>query len=107
MVEPEMAFFELTDNMDLAEAFLKRIFRDVLASGAEDMQFFNQHIDSHGDRHAGSVVTDEFVRLPYTEAVERFWKSRGQKFEFPVAWGHDLQAEHERYLTETALPSGR
>lgn len=99
MVEPEMAFFELTDNMDLAEAFLKRIVRDVLEREAEDMQFFNQRIDDTALATLEGIVEHEFVRLSYTEAVERLEKS-GQSFEFPVAWGRDLQAEHERYLTE-------
>jgi asparaginyl-tRNA synthetase len=99
MVEPEMAFFDLTDNMDLAEAFLKRIFRDVLQRAAEDMQFFNLRIDDTVLATLEGIVDTEFVRLSYTEAVERLEKS-GQKFEFPVAWGRDLQAEHERYLTE-------
>ncbi|HXT61195.1 MAG TPA: asparagine--tRNA ligase [Pirellulales bacterium] len=99
MVEPEMAFFELVDNMDLAEAFLKRIFRDVLEREAEDLRFFNERIDDTVLATLEGIVGSEFVRLPYTEAVERLEKS-GQKFEFPVAWGRDLQAEHERYLTE-------
>lgn len=99
MVEPEMAFYELTDNMDLAEAFLKRIFRDVLSRCDEDMQFFNQRIDDTTIATLTKVVDSEFVRLSYTEAVDILEKS-GQKFEFPVSWGCDLQAEHERYLTE-------
>ncbi|HEV7223639.1 MAG TPA: asparagine--tRNA ligase [Pirellulales bacterium] len=99
MVEPEMAFFELVDNMDLAEAFLKRIFRDVLEREAEDLRFFNERIDDTVLATLEGIVASEFVRLSYTEAVERLENS-GQKFEFPVAWGRDLQAEHERYLTE-------
>jgi asparaginyl-tRNA synthetase len=99
MVEPEMAFFELADNMDLAEAFLKRIFRDVLTRQPDDMKFFNERIDNTVLATLEGVVTSEFVRLTYTEAVDLLEKS-GQKFEFPVAWGHDLQAEHERFLTE-------
>jgi asparaginyl-tRNA synthetase len=99
MVEPEMAFFELVDNMDLAEAFLKRIFRDVLEREAEDLRFFNERIDDTVLATLEGIVGSEFVRLSYTEAVERLENS-GQKFEFPVAWGRDLQAEHERYLTE-------
>jgi asparaginyl-tRNA synthetase len=99
MVEPEMAFFELSDNMDLAERFLKRIFRDVLAECPDDMQFFNAQIDSTVLATLQAIIDSEFVRLPYTEAVEILTHS-GATFEFPVAWGHDLQAEHERYLTE-------
>jgi asparaginyl-tRNA synthetase len=99
MVEPEMAFYELTDNMDLAEAFLKRVCGDVLRSCAEDVQFFQDRIDPHVKPTLEGIVNSTFVRLPYTEAVEVLQKS-GQTFEFPVAWGNDLQAEHERYLTE-------
>ena len=99
MIEPEMAFFELTDNMDLAEAFLKRICRDVLERCAEDMQFFQERIDPTVMTTLEGIVTNEFVRLPYTEAVDILSKS-GETFEFPAAWGADLQAEHERYLTE-------
>jgi asparaginyl-tRNA synthetase len=99
MVEPEMAFFELADNMDLAERFLKRIFSDVLAQCPEDMQFFNQRIDDTVIATLEQIIASQFLRLPYTEAIE-ILKDSGQKFEFPVAWGHDLQAEHERYLTE-------
>src|SRR5262245_50608934 len=99
MVEPEMAFYELTDNMDLAEAFLKRIFRDVLDRCGEDMKFFAERIDPTAISTLEGIVHSEFIRLPYTEAVELLQKS-GQAFEFPVAWGNDLQAEHERYLTE-------
>jgi asparaginyl-tRNA synthetase len=99
MVEPEMAFYELEDNMDLAEAFLKRIFRDVLERCAEDMRFFAERIDPTAISTLEGVVSSEFVRLSYTEAVDLLVKS-GKTFEFPVAWGNDLQAEHERYLTE-------
>ncbi len=99
MVEPEMAFFDLDDNMDLAERFLKRIFSDVLEKCPEDMDFFNLRIDKTVLETLGGIVESEFVRLPYTEAVE-ILKGSGQKFEFPVEWGTDLQAEHERYLTE-------
>ncbi len=101
MVEPEMAFFELTDDMDLAESFLKRIFGDALNQCGEDMAFFNDRIDeSHTliETLQGIVETD-FVRLPYTEAVDVLIKS-GKKFDFPVQWGIDLQSEHERFLTE-------
>jgi asparaginyl-tRNA synthetase len=99
MVEPEMAFYDLTDNMDLAESFLKRIFRDVLERCSEDMKFFNERIDQTAIATLEGVVQSQFVRLSYTEAVDLLQKS-GATFEFPVAWGNDLQAEHERYLTE-------
>ena len=99
MIEPEMAFFDLTDNMDLAERFLKQILRDVLEQCAEDLQFFNERIDSSVLATLQLVLDSEFVRLTYTEAVEILTQS-GETFEFPVAWGSDLQSEHERYLTE-------
>jgi len=101
MIEPEMAFYELTDNMTLAESFLKRVLGDVLRDCAADMAFFHERID---ETHTlletlGRVVSSDFVRLPYTEAVDILVRS-GEKFEFPVKWGIDLQSEHERYLTE-------
>lgn len=99
MVEPEMAFFELEDNMELAERFLKRIFRDVVEKCAEDMQFFNDRIDDTVLTTLNSIVESDFVRLTYSKAVEILEKS-DQKFEFPVKWGVDLQSEHERFLTE-------
>ncbi|NLF70006.1 MAG: asparagine--tRNA ligase [Candidatus Anammoximicrobium sp.] len=99
MVEPEMAFFELTDNMELAERFLKRLCSDLLQQCDEDMQFFNEHIDTTTIATLEKIVASQFVRLPYTEAVALLEQS-GQAFEFPVAWGTDLQSEHERYLTE-------
>ncbi len=99
MVEPEMAFYDLNDNMDLAERQLKRIFRDVLANCPEDMEFFNLRIDKTVIETLQQIVDSDFIRLPYTEAVEILEKA-GREWEFPVAWGKDLQAEHERYLTE-------
>jgi asparaginyl-tRNA synthetase len=99
MVEPEMAFFELTDNMDLAERFLKRVCQDVLQQCDEDMQFFNERIDNTAIETMQKFIDADFVRLPYTEAVE-ILKTSGESFEYPVAWGHDLQSEHERYLAE-------
>ena len=101
MVEPEVAFNELTDNMDLAEAFLKRMISDALKNCGDDMQFFNDRIDETKTLigKLESIVSSEFVRLPYTEAVEILEKC-GQKFEYPVEWGTDLQSEHERFLTE-------
>jgi asparaginyl-tRNA synthetase len=99
MVEPEMAFYELTDNMDLAEAFLKRICKDVLEHCPDDMKFFAERIEPTAMTTLQGIVETPFVRLSYTEAVDVLTKS-GQAFEFPVAWGSDLQSEHERYLTE-------
>jgi len=99
MVEPEMAFYDLDDNMDLAERFLKRIFRDVLEKCPEDIQFFQQRIDNTVIDTLRHIIQSRFMRLTYTEAVE-ILKASGQQFEFPIDWGKDLQAEHERYLTE-------
>ncbi len=101
MVEPEMAFFELPDDMDLAEAFLKRIFSDALAKCPEDMAFFNDRVDETHTllERLQEVIDSDFVRLPYTEAVEILIAS-GQKFDYKVEWGIDLQSEHERFLTE-------
>jgi asparaginyl-tRNA synthetase len=99
MVEPEAAFFELHDNMALAERFLKRICRDVLANCQEDILFFREHVDDKIMGRLENVVEREFFRLTYTEAVD-ILQASGKQFEFPVEWGHDLQAEHERFLTE-------
>ena len=99
MVEPEMAFYELEDNMDLAEAFLKRIFADAMDQCGEDMTFFNDRIDKTVLETLQGIVDSEFVRLPYTEAIG-ILEASGEKFDFPVSWGMDLQSEHERYLTE-------
>ncbi|MBM4094678.1 MAG: asparagine--tRNA ligase [Planctomycetes bacterium] len=99
MIEPEMAFFDIFDNMDLAERFLKRIFRDVLERCLDDMTFFNEQIDKTTVETLQKIIERDFVRLPYTEAVAILEQS-GVQFEFPVSWGTDLQSEHERYLTE-------
>jgi len=99
MVEPEMAFSDLTDNMDLAEAFLKRIIKDAMEKCAEDLKFFAERIDKGLMARLENVLNNPFRRLPYTEAVEILQKS-GKTWEFPVAWGNDLQSEHERYLAE-------
>ncbi|MBN2579846.1 MAG: asparagine--tRNA ligase [Pirellulales bacterium] len=99
MVEPEAAFFDIFDDMDLAERLLKRIFSDVLQQCPEDMDFFNQRIDKTVIATLRHVLDSEFRRVTYTEAMEILQQS-GESFEFPVAWGSDLQSEHERYLTE-------
>jgi asparaginyl-tRNA synthetase len=99
MVEPEMAFYEITDNMDLAEQFLKRIFKDTLDQCPEDLAFFNEQYDKSAIETLQKIVATDFRRLPYTEAIEILEKS-GEKFEFAVKWGIDLQSEHERFLTE-------
>ncbi len=99
MIEPEMAFCDLNDNMQLAEAFMKRIVGDVLDRCPEDMQFFNDRIDKTVLKTLESVRDQEFTRLSYTEAVDILTASKVD-FEFAIQWGQDLQAEHERYLTE-------
>ena len=99
MVEPEVAFYELEDNMDLAERFLKRIVTDVLNDCEEDIDFFQERIDETTRGRLEQLAGSEFQRASYTEAIELLEKS-GQKYEYPVNWGSDLQAEHERWLTE-------
>lgn len=99
MVEPEMAFCDLEGNMDLAEAFLKHVFKSVLDTCPEDMEFFNQRIDNSVLATADNIINNEFERLAYTEAIKLLEKADKQ-FEYPVSWGLDLQSEHERYLAE-------
>jgi asparaginyl-tRNA synthetase len=99
MVEPEIAFAGLDDDMELAEHFLKSIFRHCLEKCPDDMAFFNKRIKPGTIENLEKIVSSEFARITYTEAVDLLLKS-GEKFEYPVAWGKDLQSEHERYLTE-------
>ncbi|QNF31642.1 asparagine--tRNA ligase [Adhaeribacter swui] len=99
MIEPEMAFYDLTDNMDLAEDFLKFLVMYALNNCKDDLQFLNDMYDKELLNRLNFVVTNNFERLEYTEAVE-ILKTAKQKFEFPVEWGTDLQSEHERYLVE-------
>ncbi len=99
MVEPEAAFFDLADNMKLAEEFLKRVFGDCLKYCDEDMQFFDQRIEKGKLQQIRSVVEQPFSHMTYTEAIDVL-SSCGAAFEYPIKWGTDLQAEHERYLTE-------
>lgn len=99
MIEPEVAFFDLQDNMDLAEDFLKSLVRYALEHCPDDLQFLNDQYDKELLNRLKFVVENDFQRLTYTEAVE-ILKSAKQKFEFPVDWGTDLQSEHERYLVE-------
>lgn len=99
MIEPEMAFYDIIDNMDLAEDFMKYLIRYALENCADDLEFLNKMYDNELIERLKSVVSTKFERLPYTNAIEILEKS-GQKFEFPVSWGADLQAEHERYLVE-------
>jgi asparaginyl-tRNA synthetase len=99
MVEPEMPFYEIADNMDLAEEFIRSIVRAVVERCPEDVQFFNERIDKTLLETLKNIVDNEFVRLSYTEAIE-ILSTSGRQFEFPVEWGRDLQSEHERHLTE-------
>ena len=99
MIEPEMAFCDINGNMDIAEEFLKYIFRYVLDTCPDDMDFFNTRI-SHGIiENLQHIIKSEFKRITYTEAVDNLIKSKAS-FEFPVEWGIDLQSEHEKFLTE-------
>jgi len=99
MIEPEIAFADLNDNATLAEDFLKYIFKAVLDERMDDMKFFAERQEKTAISRLEAFIAAPFERIDYTDAVEILKKS-GQKFEFPVEWGHDLQTEHERYLTE-------
>ena len=99
MVEPEIAFADLNDDADLAEDFLKYLFKAVLNERADDMAFFAERINKEAISRLQNVVDNQFVRMDYTEAV-KILISCGKKFEYPVKWGIDLQSEHERYLAE-------
>jgi asparaginyl-tRNA synthetase len=99
MIEPEIAFADLHDDMDLAEAMMKYICSYVLGNAPEEMNFFNQFIDKGLLARLDNIIHSEFGRITYTEAIDLLQKS-GKKFEFPVKWGSDIQSEHERYLAE-------
>src|SRR6185437_2090626 len=99
MIEPEIAFADLSDNATLAEALLKHVFQAVLAERADDMAFFEERIEKGVIAKLAGIVDSEFVRMEYTEAI-RVLEQANQKFQFPVRWGMDLQSEHERYLSE-------
>ncbi len=99
MIEPEIAFAELSDDMKLAEDMLKYIIRYVLENAPEEMAFFNQFIDQGLLERLENVLNNDFAQITYTEAVEILQQNK-DKFEYPVTWGSDLQTEHERYLTE-------
>jgi asparaginyl-tRNA synthetase len=99
MIEPEVAFNDITDNMDLAEDFMKYLVRHALENCMEDIGFLAKMYDHELIDRLHFVVNNNFVRLTYTEGIDILEKS-GQKFEYPVHWGTDLQAEHERYLVE-------
>jgi asparaginyl-tRNA synthetase len=99
MIEPEMAFYELEENMELAEDFLKYLIRYALENCREDLEFMNKMWDKELIERLEFVIKNDFVRLDYTEGIE-ILKASGRKFEFPCDWGCDLQSEHERYLVE-------
>jgi asparaginyl-tRNA synthetase len=99
MIEPEIAFADLTDDADLAEALLKSIFRALLEERPDDMAFFDERVEKGLVAKLQGIVNSEFVRMSYGEAISVLERSKA-KFEFPVKWGLDLQSEHERYLTE-------
>ena len=99
MIEPEVAFADLEDNMVLAEAMIKYIIQYVLDHAPEEMEFFNSFVDKGLLERLQVILGNEFGRVTYTEAVELLIQS-GKEFQFPVSWGMDLQTEHERYLTE-------
>jgi len=99
MVEPEMAFYDLDDDMDLAEEFIKYLLADILENCSEDMEFFNQRIDKTILETLQHIVDNQFERLTYSDAIHRLQKST-ESFTYSVEWGCALQAEHERYLSE-------
>ncbi len=99
MIEPEMAFYDINDNMDLAEEFIKYCVKYALDHCKDDIEFLNKMYDNTLIDRLNGVLKDEFVRLTYTEGIKILEES-GEKFEFPVKWGVDLQSEHERYLVE-------
>ncbi|MFZ5942047.1 MAG: asparagine--tRNA ligase [Bacteroidota bacterium] len=99
MIEPEMAFYDINDNMDLAEEFLKYLIRYIIEHCHDDLEFLNNMVDKELMERLKFVTEQEFARLSYTEGVKILMESDA-KFDYPVSWGSDLQAEHERYLVE-------
>jgi asparaginyl-tRNA synthetase len=99
MIEPEIAFADLKDNMELAEAMIKYIINYIMENAPEEMAFFNSFVDKGLIERLNHIVNSEFGHITYTEAVEILKKS-GKEFQYPVEWGVDLQTEHERFLTE-------
>ena len=102
MIEPEMAFYDINDNMDLAEDFIKHLVRYALENCRDDIQFLNDRYDNELIARLEGVVNTDFVRLEYTEGIKILEEAvkNGVQFEYPVFWGADLQSEHERYLVE-------
>lgn len=99
MIEPEVAFADLSDNADLAEDYIRYMFQYVLEQCPDDLEFFDKWVQEGLLDRLNNLATSEFRRITYTEAVAALEKS-GESFEFPVHWGADLQSEHERFLTE-------
>ena len=99
MIEPEMAFYDIKDNMDLAEEFVRYLIKYVLENCSEDLEFLNNMVDKSLLEKLKFVLENEWVRTTYTEAV-KILEASGRKWEYPVGWGRELQAEHERYLVE-------
>ncbi len=102
MIEPEMAFYDIRDDMDLAEDFIKHLVRYALDNCIDDIQFLNDRYDNELIERLRGVIDTQFVRLPYTQGIKILKEAiaNGEKFEYPVDWGTDLQSEHERYLVE-------
>ena len=102
MIEPEIAFADLNDDANLAEGLLKSIFTATLNERADDMAFMAERVDKTCVQRLEAFVKSPFERMDYTEAIKRLEAAiaNGKKFEYPVAWGIDMQSEHERYLTE-------
>ncbi|QDU82086.1 Asparagine--tRNA ligase [Polystyrenella longa] len=99
MIEPEMPFYDLNDNMELAEEFIQYLMKTVLEKAPADLEFFNQRIEKTVLETIHQIAETPFERVPYTTAIE-ILTSCDEKFEYPVEWGNDLQSEHERFLTE-------
>src|SRR5205823_11809915 len=99
MIEPEIAFADLSDNASLAEGLLKSTFKTLLNERQEDLAFFDGRVEKGLVAKLEGIVSSEFVRMDYGEAISILERAK-EKFEFPVKWGVDLQSEHERYLTE-------
>ncbi len=102
MIEPEIAFADLNDDANLAEDFLKYIFRALLTERKDDMAFFEKFVDKDAIARLSAMIESKFARMDYTDAIKELESSK-QKFEFPVKWGMDLQSEHEKYLTEVVV----
>jgi asparaginyl-tRNA synthetase len=102
MIEPEIAFADLAADAQLAEDFLKAIFKTLLDERKDDLAFFEKFVDAECVKRLTALVETKFARMEYTDAIKELEKS-GEKFEFPVSWGIDLQSEHERFLTEKVV----